>query len=106
MPNLNRALKLIREFHNLTQSKCAEKLGVSQVVISHIESGKPVSFSMISRYGEFFEIPEWQILFFSENMQIPNPKSEALRQFIGNKLLKIFEYISKKAEISEIQKDY
>jgi transcriptional regulator with XRE-family HTH domain len=100
MPNLNRALKQIRLFHNLNQSKCAEKLGVTQVVVSKIESGDSVSFSLLTRYAETFQIPEWQILFFSENMlSDENEKSTKFRNFVSDKVLRILEFISKNTEI-------
>ena len=40
MKELNRKLKLARQFHGWTQERAAWESGVSRIQISHIESGK------------------------------------------------------------------
>lgn len=105
MQNINRALKQIRLFHNLTQAEMGSKTKTSQVFISKIESGETVSLLTLSRYAKALNIPEWQLLFFSENMQSKNIKSEIYRKFVVDKVLKILAFISKNAEIEELKKD-
>jgi len=80
---LNKALKLIRVFHDLTQKELAEKLGISKSHISEIESGKKTpTLAVLNRYAEFFQVPVSSIMFLSENLDNdvnPNEIMQKLR---------------------------
>ena len=66
---LNKALRLMRVFHDLSQKDLAEKLGMSKSYLSEIESGKKTpTLDLLSRYSEIFDIPLSSIMFFSENL--------------------------------------
>jgi transcriptional regulator with XRE-family HTH domain len=95
IPLINRALKQIRLFHNLNQQKCGQKLGISQVTVSQIESGTlNISLSMIQRYADTFNLPCDQILFFSKNMDMDAKKRDRFKEFVSEKIIQILEFIS------------
>lgn len=64
---INRALKLLRQYHNLKQNELAKKLGISPSHLSEIEKGdKPVSFKLLEKYSEVLNVPISTITMFSE----------------------------------------
>ena len=63
------ALRLIRVFHDINQTKLAEQLGISKSYLSEIESGKKYpKIELVENYAIEFDIPVSSILFFSENL--------------------------------------
>ena len=67
---IGRALRLIRTFNDITQSKLAAELGISGSFLSELESGKKVpSLDLIYKYAEYFSMPASSILLFSENLE-------------------------------------
>ncbi len=66
---LDKALKLIRIYHNLSQKSLAEKLEMSTSHICEVENGKKSpSLEMLGKYSKFFNIPLSNIMLFSENL--------------------------------------
>lgn len=64
---INEAIRLIRVFHDMSSTKLAEQLGISQSYLSEIEAGKKeVSLDLIRKYAQVFGISQSSILFFSE----------------------------------------
>lgn len=62
--NISNKIKNVRESYSLNQSEFGEKLGVSQKIISNIESGRnEPSIQFIQTFIEIFHIsPSWLIL--------------------------------------------
>ena len=55
---IGRRIKELREDNNLTQSKLASKLNISQQTLSRYESGvSQVSYEQLSRLVEYFKMP-------------------------------------------------
>lgn len=52
----DRALKLIRQYHRLSQAELADKLGLSRSFVSELEKagGKKPSIDVLERYASFF----------------------------------------------------
>jgi len=99
---LNKALKLIRVFHDLKQKDLAEKLKISKSYLSEIESGKKQpTFEIIGSYSELFNIPVSSIMFFSESLD-SEIKTEQLRGFISGKIIAILDFIAQKADSSYV----
>jgi transcriptional regulator with XRE-family HTH domain len=95
---LNKALRLIRIFHDLTQKDLAEKLKISRSYLSEIESGKKnPTLEIIVSYSEQFDIPMSSIMFFSESMNSED-KTEKLRGFISKKVIAILDFIAEKSD--------
>lgn len=87
---LPRALKTIREIHQMQQSDLAERLGISKSHLSEVESGKKknVSVELLKKYSEVFDIPASTFLSFAEALE---GESEH-RKSRAAKLLKVLEW--------------
>jgi transcriptional regulator with XRE-family HTH domain len=95
---LGEALRLIRTFHDLSQTEGAEKLGISKSYLSEIESGRKIpTLQLIERYGETYDLPVSSILFFSENMGRRASYEEA-RRFVARKIIALMRFIDKRDE--------
>lgn len=91
---LNKALRLIRVFHDMSQTKLAKKLGISKSYLSEIESGKKtISVNLLDNYVKVFNIPASSLLLFSENLK-SDKLSERTRVFAANKIIKILDWIA------------
>lgn len=91
---IGRALKLVREFHRLSQVEAARRLTISNSYLSEIEKGsKQPTLELIERYAAEFKIPASSILFFSETLAngatVSRPKALA-----AGKILRILEWIA------------
>jgi transcriptional regulator with XRE-family HTH domain len=95
---LNKALRLMRVFNDLSQKDLAEKLGISKSLISEIESGKKNStIELLNKYSEFFDIPVSSIIFFSERLD-HNTKTEKVRSLVSSKIIAMLEMIAKNSD--------
>lgn len=97
----NRALKLVRQYHRLSQVAVAEKLGLSKSFISELEreGGKKPSLDVLERYAKAFGITLSSLMIFAE--QTANPDlSEKSRVFVADKILKILEWIEETSDSS------
>ncbi|MCT6519167.1 helix-turn-helix domain-containing protein [Proteus vulgaris] len=103
---INKALKTIRLYHNLKQSELAESLSISKSYLSEIESGKKtISFDMLEKYSQKFDIPISSLVFLSEEMNGSSPKSlsEKFRAVFAEKILKIMEWSIERNESKKTQ---
>jgi transcriptional regulator with XRE-family HTH domain len=67
---IERALKLVREFHRLNQSTLADRLGISQSYLSEVESGiKAPTIDLLRLYAHEFEIPVSTFLILAERLE-------------------------------------
>jgi transcriptional regulator with XRE-family HTH domain len=88
------ALRLMRVYHNLTQTQLAESLGVSKSHLSEIESGKKnPTIEMLEKYSDVFNMPVSSIMFFSENLDQRVP-SNKIKKMVSSKVLKLLDYIA------------
>jgi len=61
---LNQALRLIRTYHDLSQTELSKELGISNSHLSELESGKKQpTIELLGRYSCRFDIPLSSILF-------------------------------------------
>jgi len=91
---INKALKLIRQYHNLSQTQLASKLTLSTSYLSELESGKKEpSIDILQRYSEYFNVPLSSLVVFSETIEGKQNRSKA-RAFISKKMLKILEWVA------------
>jgi transcriptional regulator with XRE-family HTH domain len=89
-----RALKLIRQYHRLSQVELAENLNLSKSFISELEKkgGKRPSIDVLEKYAKFFKIPLSSLLLFAE--QTENAKfDDKARVFAADKVLKMLEWL-------------
>lgn len=91
---INRALKIIRQYHKMKQTELSEKLGISKSYLSEIESGKkPVSYNLLEKYSLIFDIKTSSLVFFSESLGQKNKLSEKFRAAFAGKIIKIMEWV-------------
>lgn len=91
---LNRALKLLRTYHQLKQIELAKRLDIGNSYLSEIENGlKTPSIDLLQKYSEVFKIPVSSIILFSEKIEEPQRPSEKLRVAAADKILRLLEWI-------------
>lgn len=91
---LHDALRLVRVYHDYSQTKLAEELGVSKSYLSEIESGKKnVSIELLDKYSGVFNIPVSSLLFFAEKIDGSN-LSETSRKYIASKAIKMLDWFA------------
>ncbi len=90
----DRALKLIRQYHRLTQVELAQHLGLSKSFVSEIEKagGKKPSIDVLERYASHFKIPLSSLLLFAERTEASNVV-ERSRVYTADKVLKMLEWL-------------
>jgi transcriptional regulator with XRE-family HTH domain len=90
---INRALKLIRQFHEMNQSELALKFDMSKSYLSEIESGKkPASFELLEKYSKEFEISTSSLVFLSESISSKKNIPEKFRSLFSGKILDVMEW--------------
>lgn len=94
---LNRALKLLRTYHQMKQIDLAKRLGISNSYLSEIEKGiKMPAVDLLEKYAEIFKMPVSSILLFSERMTDSSKTSEKLRVVAADKILRLLEWIDER----------
>lgn len=89
----HRALKLIRQYHRLSQIDLAQKIDLSKSFISELESGtKKASIDVLERYANFFRIPVSSLLLFAEKTD-RGDFADRSRVFAADKVLKMLEWL-------------
>lgn len=96
---INKALKLIRQFHKIRQSELAQRFSMSKSYLSEIESGKkPVSFDLLEKYSAEFDIPASSLVFFSESLSKKKGVAESFRSSFSGKIIDVVEWFVDKNE--------
>lgn len=97
---INRALRLTRLYWGYNQAEMAERIGVSQSVISEVEGGrKAVSMDLLEGYSNALGVKMSSLLFFSEELQgVPNPTRG--KTIIARKALDLLDALSPKEKAS------
>jgi transcriptional regulator with XRE-family HTH domain len=94
---LNEALRLVRAYHDLSQSELCVQLGISNSYLSEVESGKKQpTLELLNRYSEHFGIPVSSLLFFSENLHHVGLTSN-LRVGAAKKVLALLQWVEAKS---------
>ncbi len=89
---INRALRLLRVYHNLKQKDLAARLGISSSHLSEIESGaKGVTYEMLENYAKVLNIPVSTITMFADASGSKDTKSVVTR--VSDKALRLLEWL-------------
>lgn len=93
------ALRLVRSFHEVSQSDLAAALGISRSYLSEIESGKKVpSLELLQRYAAHFDVPLSALILFSENSG-ESIRDLSVKAMLGRKAIGILQWIEKKSDL-------
>lgn len=94
---LNRALKLLRTYHQYTQVELAKRLGISNSYLSELEKGdKTPGLDLLERYSEVFKMPVSSILLFSESINEDRKPGAKLRVGAADKILRLLEWLQER----------
>jgi transcriptional regulator with XRE-family HTH domain len=95
---LNEALRLIRVYHDLSQTQLCGEIGISNSHLSEIEKGKKQpSLDLLARYSARFSIPTSSLLFFSESLD-SSKITDPLRVIAAKKVVSLLQWVEKKNE--------
>lgn len=93
---LNEALRLVRAYHDISQTQLSSELGISNSYLSEIESGKKSpSLDLLKKYSERFDVPVSSLIFFSENLDNTKITSK-LRVGAARKIVSILQWVEQK----------
>lgn len=100
-PLVNEALRIARLYWGYNQGQMAELLGVSQSIVSEIESSsKSVSMDLLEKYSDALEVKMSNLLFFAEELEdLPNPTRG--KTIIARKVLEFLDGIAPKEKTSQ-----
>lgn len=100
-PMINDALRLLRLYLGLSQAQMAQKIELSQSMISEIESGsKSVSIDVIYKYSNKLNIRMSQLLFFAEELDADPIKVKG-KLIVGGHILKLLDALSPR-EVADV----
>lgn len=103
---LNRALRLLRTYHQLSQQELAKRLEVSNSYLSEIEKGaKTPSMEVLQKYSALFKMPLSSILLFSESLEADRKPGSRLRVAAADKVLKLLEWLDDRETVSKSPED-
>lgn len=92
---LNEALRLLRAYHDISQTELCVELGISNSYLSEIESGKKQpTLDLLEKYSKRFEIPLSSLLFFSENIE--SGVTDKLRLGAAKKVVSLLQWVEHK----------
>lgn len=99
---LNRALKLLRTYHQFKQVDLSTRLGISNSYLCEIETGtKTPSVDLLSKYSVIFKMPVSSIMLFSEKMSDDKTTGEQLRISAADKVLRLLEWLDEREAIAD-----
>jgi transcriptional regulator with XRE-family HTH domain len=94
--NTREALRLLREYHKMSQTELAEKMGVSNAHISMLESGqKTPSVGMLDKYAATFDVPVSAIVFLGEQLT-RKPITRPVNKTIHKTIIAILNWLADK----------
>lgn len=99
---LHEALRLVRAYHDLSQSQLSLELGISNSFLSEVESGKKQpTLDLLKKYSERFGIPVSSLMFFSEN--ISGGVTKGIRLGAAKKVISLLQWVESKNDASPVR---
>lgn len=100
---LNRALRLLRTYHQLSQVQLASRLGISNSYLSEIEKGetKEPTLELLNKYAGIFNMPVSSILLFSERLDVDAKPGTKLRIASAEKILRLLEWMEERGSVKD-----
>ena len=98
---LNEALRLIRVFHDMSQTQLSARLGISNSYLSEIESSKKQpSIEVLQKYADAFGMPVSSLLLFSEQLD-SSKKLDRVRVAAAKKVVSILNWVAQKNGVED-----
>ena len=89
----NEALKLVRQFHKLSLTETANRLGISKSYLSLIENGhKKPTLDLVEAYAKAFNMPVSQLMLFAEGIGDPRP-GDRVRRAVAGKAVRMLQWL-------------
>lgn len=80
---LGKALRLARQFHQLSQTDMAERIKISKSYLSQIESGNRIpTLPLLEKFAETLNVPVSSLLMFKECVESKSVKVRAVQKAI------------------------
>src|SRR4051812_20564998 len=99
MNALSEALRILRIFHDLSQTEAAQRLAISAPYLSQIEGGrKSPSIEILQRYSTSFDIPTSSILLLAERILKADFSYDHVGSLTSPKVLRILDWLHEKAK--------
>jgi len=90
-PTINEALRLLRLYCRYSQAEMAERVGVTQSLISDVEGArKSVSMDLLEAYSAAVGVKMSQLLFFAEEIE-GQPIARRGQLIVAEKVLHLLE---------------
>lgn len=100
---LNEALRLIRVYHDLSQTQLSYELQISNSYLSEIESGKKSpSLDLLNSYSKRFDLPVSSLMFFSEHLDTAKI-TDKIRVGIAKKTINLLNWVAQKETASALK---
>ena len=101
---IHKALRLIRQYHQKTQSELAAELSITKEQLISIERGSlPVTSKQLENYSDIFDIPVSSLVFFSESIGKEGNYSKKIRSSLAGKALQVLEWMIERNEKEKIK---
>lgn len=99
-----RALKLIRQYHEISVNELSEYLLLSTQQIEKLERGQKVPTKQeLKLYSEHFDIPLASLLFLSEALRGGETVKSRLRKKLTDKCVDVLDWMVSKKDRSGLQ---
>jgi transcriptional regulator with XRE-family HTH domain len=101
---LSQALRLVRVYHDQTQTETARRIGLSKSYVSELEAGnKKVTLDVLEKYASAFKIPISSLMLFAEHSH-DGKFREDVRVYIADKVVKMLDWIATISEDGQQEK--
>lgn len=93
---ISEALRLLRIYHDMSQSELSSTLQMSNSYVSELESGKKQpTLDVLGKYANYFQIPVSSLLLFSEQLGKLG-RVDGVRQMVAKKVLSLLTWAEEK----------
>ncbi|MEL4422620.1 helix-turn-helix transcriptional regulator [Shewanella algae] len=94
---IHRALKVIRQYHDLPLAQLASELEIPKQQLQKLESGeKPIDTATLEKYSLRFDIPKSSLVMFSSHINNEKRVSKKFREIAAGTILDISEWVLSK----------
>jgi transcriptional regulator with XRE-family HTH domain len=101
---IGEAVRLLRIYHDMSQTALSSALKLSNSYVSELESGKKQpTLEVLEKYADYFQIPVSSLLLFSEQLG-KKGAAESVRKGVAKKILSMLSWVAEKNAQSSREK--